>query len=378
MSLSKRILFLSETLNVGGAEKALVNIFKRYSHVNIDLMLISGTGGFLNEIIGIKDLKLRFYTGPSKSIVKSIFNAFKIKLLYKWLPASISGNYLCRGYDVVVAFCEGFLTKWVAASTVSCKKIAWVHTDMINNDWPITTGVFHSVEEEKDAYQKFDHVVAVSNVVSEGMKSKFGINNISTIYNLLDPDIIKKAGVGENNRLKFRLNLVSVGRLEKVKGYDNLINAIGSLSKQQGLDISLTLIGGGSQRYELEKLAEELNISNRIFFAGSQPNPYPYIKAADVYVCSSLQEGFNVAILEAMTLGKPIITTDSAGPREILDGGKYGILVDNNVHGLVDGISLVYSVGGLANKFSEISTRRAKEFSSEEQIKKINELIANI
>lgn len=370
-----RILFLCESLNIGGAEKALLSILKGLPDFNIDLKLISATGGFMRELYESQGIKWSYCIKPGNSAFNSFFNSVKVKLIYKWLPSQIVGNYLCRNYDVVVAFCEGYLTKWVAASSVNCKKIAWVHTDMVNNDWPVKTGVFHDIEEEKRAYLKFDHVIGVSNLVSAGMMSKFGLKDVSTIYNLLDDSIANKALKTVDYRPTCRLNFVSVGRLEPVKGYGNLIEAIGLLVNEHKLDISLCLVGDGSQRAALEHKVKLLNLDDRITFAGSQSNPYPFIRVADVYICSSLQEGFNIAILEAMTLGKPIIATDSAGPHEILDGDKYGLLVENSINGIAEGISRFYHNENLKSQYSKMSSERVKDFSTETQITKIKELI---
>lgn len=372
-----RLLFIAESLNIGGAEKALVAILRKfdYSKFDITLMLISETGEFISEIKTVCDLKCRYYIRPSKNIFKSLINSLKIKALYKWLPEKFVGNYLCKNYDVVVAFCEGYLTKWVAASTVKCKKIAWVHTDIVNNDWPVKTGVFRNIDKEKQAYQNFNYVVGVSEMVSSGIVSKFGLKDVRTIYNLLDDSIASKALKTVDHHPISRLSLVSVGRLESVKGYDNLIEAVNQLVNNWNMDISLCIVGDGSQRYALESKVKSLDIDSCITFIGSQSNPYPYIKAADVYICSSLQEGFNIAILEAMTLAKPVIATDCAGPREILEDGKYGLLTDNSIDGLVDGISQFYYRTDLRSHFTKMSIIRANDFNPHIQVAKITELL---
>lgn len=377
MESTPRILFLTESLQIGGAEKALVSILrsKELSKSDMSLMLISLSGDFVKDVTDLENIEIKYVVSPSKNKVLKILNSLKVKLIYKWLPARVVGNYLCRNYDVVVAFCEGYLTKWVAASSEDCKKIAWVHTDMVNNDWPVRTGVFSSTKEEKEAYLKFDHVVGVSELVTTGVVSKFGIKDARTIYNLLDDSIEQKALNTIDYHPSGRLNLVSVGRLETIKGYDTLIEAIGRLVNEQKFDISLCLVGDGSQRAVLESRVRSLNLNDRILFTGSQPNPYPYIKVADVYICSSLQEGFNIAILEAMNLGKPIISTDCAGPHEILEGDKFGVLVENSAEGIINGISRFYHNDNLKSHYSRLSNERVKNFNVETQITKIKELI---
>ncbi|MBJ2187832.1 MAG: glycosyltransferase [Muribaculaceae bacterium] len=375
-----KILFLAESLNVGGAEKALVSLLPLldYSSLDVTLMLISRTGVFIRNAACIPELKIRHIVKPGSSIIMSLINTLKIKALYRWLPAGIVGDYLCKGYDVVVAFTEGYLTKWVGASSLSCKKIAWVHTDMVNNDWPVKTGVFTTLGGELAAYRAVDEVVGVSDKVSAGMKEKAGLTNVTTIYNIVDGDIHGKSMAKTNFKPSRQLNLVSVGRLEYVKGYEQLIDAINILVNDRKLDVSLCLVGDGSSRKFLEDKVAEYGLQEYVYFAGRQENPYPYMASADVYVCSSRQEGFNIAILEAMTLGRPVVSADSAGPREILADGKYGVLTDNGVDGLVDGIASLYGNKDAMDNYQQLSSERARHFSPDVQLNKIKELLRRL
>lgn len=373
-----KILFLAESLNVGGAEKALVSLLKQMDYLKYDitLTLISKSGPFIGELSSIKGLTVNSISGYSESFgISKVVNALKVKAIYKWLPSSFVGNYLCRGYDVVIAFCEGFLTKWVAASSVKCRKIAWVHTDMVNNDWPVRNGVFRSFEEEKEAYHKFDAVVGVSGIASKGMVERFSCKNVTTIYNIIDSGILHKSRQIIPLCSKRRLNIVSVGRLEYVKGYDRLIDAFNILINANRFDISLVLVGDGSQRQDLENSVRNYGLGDYVSFIGIQSNPYPYIANADVFVCPSRQEGFNIAILEAMTLGKPIIATDCAGPAEILEHGRVGILASNDIDGLVRAIIELYEKTFLIEEYAQLAKRRCRYYDSETQIQALGSLI---
>lgn len=373
----KKILFLAESLNVGGAEKALVSLLKLidYSRYDVTLTLISKSGAFLPELEEISEFKVNNIVTPSASRIYSLINAIKVKSIYKWFPSKLVGNHLCNGYDVVIAFCEGYLTKWVAAASIPCKKIAWVHTDMVNNDWPVKTGVFKSIQEEIKAYSKYDHVVAVSDIVAKGMTEQFGCKSVSTIYNIIDSDIMRKAQQPLTNFRHRNLNLVSVGRLEYVKGFDQLIDALAVLVNELNYDISLTLVGDGSQNAALQEKVIGLSLQDYVTFIGSVSNPYPYIVDSDVFVCPSRQEGFNIAILEAMTLGKPIVATRSAGPLDILEEGKYGLLTVNSVKGIAEAISEIYHNQHLMELYSQLSISRCRNYNSETQLAKLYSLI---
>lgn len=373
----RKIVFLAESLNIGGAEKALISILKflDYSKLDVTLKLISKSGDFVKDLDGIDGLKIDYIVSKTANPIIRLFNAIKIKAIYQWLPSFVSGNYLCRGYDIAVAFCEGYLTKWVGASSVPCKKIAWVHTDMVLNDWPLNTGVYKSQDEEIQAYKRFDDIVAVSKITASGMEVKFGCDTPTVIYNLLDADIIPKSKEPVHPVRKASLNLVSIGRLEYVKGYDMLVEAMNTLVYERKLDINLCLVGDGTERQKLEGMINSFNLQDNITLTGFQSNPYPYIAAADLFVCPSRQEGFNIAILEAMTLGKPIIATKAAGPVEILDSGRYGIVVDISPDGITEAIEKCFRDSELLATYSSLSLERSKDFAPQFSIKSIMDLI---
>ena len=120
------------------------------------------------------------------------------------------------------------------------------------------------------------------------------------------------------------------------KSCDRLINAFARLS-QDGIDCALWLVGDGGDKDKLQSLAKEKGLTN-VVFLGKQLNPYKYMKNADLYVCSSLYEGYNLTVAEALILGVPTLSTNCTGPCEILDNGKYGVIVDNSEDGLFSGI----------------------------------------
>ena len=120
--------------------------------------------------------------------------------------------------------------------------------------------------------------------------------------------------------------IVSVGRLSREKNHSILLKAFHEVLKER--PARLVLVGDGPKRKNLEEEARNLNLSNYIFFAGYQENPYPFMKKSDIFVLSSGFEGFGMVLVEALSLGISIVSTDCpSGPREILQDGKYGKLV---------------------------------------------------
>lgn len=331
--MKKKVLFFIESLGGGGAEKVLSTLVQHIdkSRFDVTVCVISG-GGKYDEIVAsnVKLIKIfddaERYTG-----IKKLWYILKYNLIYKILPAwLVYLLFVPKGYDVEVAFVEGFATKVLAASTNKrAKKIAWVHCDLRNQPWPIQKGIFHSKNEEAHAYQRYDKVVCVSNLVESVMEEFYGLKNIMTIYNPVD----YKAIIAEGKKLveweikDNEYNIVSVGRLEYIKGYDMLISTISHL-KNVGKNVHLWLIGEGSERAALEQQAAELKISVNVTFTGFLKNPYALMSKMDLFVCSSRAEGFSLVIAESMILGVPVISMNCSGPNELIGNNECGILCD--------------------------------------------------
>lgn len=119
--------------------------------------------------------------------------------------------------------------------------------------------------------------------------------------------------------------LVTVGSMEAQKNHALLLRAFAHLERP---DARLMFVGDGTGRDALKSLARELGISDRVILTGFQLDPAPFYRTADVFALSSDYEGFGNVIIEAMACGTPVVSTDCpSGPSEILDGGKYGLLV---------------------------------------------------
>lgn len=120
--------------------------------------------------------------------------------------------------------------------------------------------------------------------------------------------------------------ILGVGRLTPAKDYPNLIRAFGLVKQQR--DARLMILGEGELRPELEALVDELGLNDSVALPGFVDNPYAYMAHASVFALSSFWEGLPTVLIEAVGIGTPVVSTDcKSGPREILDGGKYGILV---------------------------------------------------
>lgn len=166
-------------------------------------------------------------------------------------------------------------------------------------------------------------VFAISDMVRQDIALKTGLESV-TVHNGIDLAGIKRRERSGAPSGQFRI--VQVGRLlHEIKGQDILLRAVALLAGK-GLDVSLTLIGEGKSRPYLEQLVSELNISDRVEFAGTQPQSHVLAHLADfdLFVQPSRLEGFGLTVAEAMAARVPVLVSDNDGPLEIIDGGRYG------------------------------------------------------
>jgi glycosyltransferase involved in cell wall biosynthesis len=179
-------------------------------------------------------------------------------------------------------------------------------------------------------YRAADLLVGVSDGACAGLRDLLGEEAppIRRIYSPIDLSRITGLASEEPTHPWFRDRhgtlLVSVGRLSRVKDQPTMLRAFALLPG----DHRLVIFGEGKQRRELENIAKRLGVAGRVDLPGHSPNPFAHVARADLFVLSSRFEGFGNALLEALIVGTPAVSTDCpTGPREILGGGRYGRLV---------------------------------------------------
>lgn len=374
----KKILIVINSLNGGGAEKVLYDVLKNISSNNkVDIFLLINEGIYLKKIFqNLKEEVNIIYLCQKKAKIKKFFILRKLDTFLKKIKIKIYCKYPFlikklknKNYDMEIAFLEGYSTVLVANRKNNSKKIAWVHTDLLN----------HRVinkKLEKKSYEKMDKVICVSEDSKKSLLKLYPKleNKIQVIHNPIDQnDILEKS----NEKLNFnkkKLNIVAIGRLTKIKGYDILLQAHNRLIKE-GLNYTLMILGEGEERKNLEKYIKENNLENNTELLGFKENPYPYLKEADIFVSSSRYEGYPLVLCEAICLGKPIIATKCTGPKEILENEKYGLMAEvENVDDLAEKIKKLVSNEELRRKYSELSKERAKIFNIKKTLEEIESL----
>ncbi|MDE6272745.1 MAG: glycosyltransferase [Muribaculaceae bacterium] len=323
----KIVVFFIESFEGGGAERVLLSILRNIDRKRIlpKVLVLTDFGKQRDEFH-----KLEI---PIKSIItsNSILQRIKYKLLYKVLPSWLAAKWIISGVegDTYVAFVEGYCTR-IFSKISKRRKVAWVHIDLKAFPWTLNKGIYSSLKEECSSYKNFDQVIGVSESVSEIMRDYYGLTNVTTIYNPIDEKRIKRLSEEETDCevSKDTFNLVSIGRLTPQKGYIQLISLMPELLHANP-EIRLFIIGEGEERDHLENKIFELNLQDKITLLGYKDNPYSILKKMDLFVCSSVAEGFSLVCAEAILCDLPVISMNCAGPNELLGNGKYGMLCDN-------------------------------------------------
>lgn len=304
----------------GGAERMMVNLGKGLSNKGIDVTIyvINKTGPYLKEVPD--NISIKSY--DAKHGVKSIVHKIRRTLKYDGLDAFISTQM--------------HINSAVGLASIGLKnrpklifREANTPSQIINS--PIEGQVY------KWCYSFADHYVAVSKGVKKDMIDYFSLEEtkVSVIYNPVIDDTIYEKMNEEVDHPWFNDPeipvIVGMGRFAPQKAFEDLIDAFTLVRKKR--KARLVIFGKkdeGSDYFQMirEKITNS-GFSEDILLPGFVDNPFKYLKNADVFVLSSKFEGLPGVLIQAMACGCPVISTDCpSGPREILEDGKYGELVD--------------------------------------------------
>lgn len=369
-----RILFLINTLRGGGAEKVLVDLINNMPHDVYDITIhtIDNTGVYLDHLS--KDVKYKTIN-RKKGFIRWFFN----HILTFNLPAKrIYKKYINDNYDIEIAFLEGLPTKIIAASTnKTAKKIAWVHTDLMR--YFESAVVYKNYEENRKSYQCFDKIACVSEDVKQKFIERFGDigDKVQTVYNIVLDDEIRDKGMEDLGDFKHDYPIiVGCGRLCEQKGFDRLLR-IHKRMLDENIKHYLWIVGDGDLRPQLEEYIKANNLLNTVTLLGFQLNPYKYIKNADLFICSSIAEGYSTVVTESAVLGTPIISTDVAGSKEPYEYPRCFKVVENNEESLFVAIKQVLVDKVQLSKAREYTKKAADYLKKEILLQKLIKFIGD-
>lgn len=371
----RSVLFFIESLGRGGAERIFATFIENTKN---KYAVFTETDGEVYTDIIKSHANHRCMVKKTNSSTKSILNKLKIKASLLASPEFVRKNYIKGSYDVEVAFCEGYSTKIIGNSkNRNCKKIAWVHTDVIKNPW--SEKIFGSAEEEKKCYEKFDAIVCVAETMKESFIKKYGMaEKVHVLYNPLDfESVIKKSEEKTDFKFGDGMKFVLAGTFIKIKGFDRFVKVCKRL-KDDGELFSALIMGDGEEKENIKKIIAETNLGDTVKILDFQANPYKYIAHSDVYVCSSYAEGYSTAVSEAVALSVPVITTECSGMREIFGENECGIICENSEDGLYNAMKKVLNDPSLLKKFSAEEKKRANDFSLQKRVKAIEDFLESV
>ena len=356
--MKKRIFIAIHYLEIGGAEISLIGLLQAidYSNNDVDLFLYSHRGELMQFIPKKVNLlpEISEYAQVERPIKAALKDGYwRIVLRRLWAKKRFARykkakNPIDNGaifgyvfdsvtpvlpslghlgeYDLAISFLTPH--NIVADKVQAKKKAAWIHTDYSKIDV--------DAELELPVWSKYDHIVSISDQVTENFLSVFPAlkDKIVRIDNILSPEFVRKRAEQispedvqkEMPRKKGRINLLSVGRFCSAKNYDNVPDICRRIITK-GFDVCWYIIGFGGEEGLIRNKIEEAGMQDNVIILGKKSNPYPYIKACDLYVQPSRYEGNSVTVREAQILCKPVIITDYPTAKNQVNNGIDGLIV---------------------------------------------------
>lgn len=364
--MKKKILVFSHALELGGAERALIGLLYALdkSKYQVDLFLMRHTGPLMKQIpdgVNLLPENPRFAAVlmPMKqAILQRRFGVVFGRLLGKHrakrycaahqistenaIGLEYSHKYtvghLPAVSDTVYDLAISFLTPhyFVAEKVTAKKKIAWIHTDY--------SKIVIDKESELAMWGKYDRIAAISEDTRTAFAKAFPplADKLIIIENILVPELILSGAeafsVADEMPEDGSIRILSVGRFCHAKNFDNVPDICRRL-RETGHNVVWYLIGFGGDEPLIREKITEAGMQQYVRILGRKENPYPYMKACDLYVQPSRYEGNAVTVHEAQILSKPVVITrfPTAGSqlRDTIDG----IIVPMDTEGTVKGIS---------------------------------------
>ena len=338
--MKTKILFLLPRFRKGGEVKNTLNILNALDTDCFDLTLLICKKGE-NDYRHLLEKKIRFIEIESKTPIWAFYHI--IKTLHSIRPDITFTSFIDLNFIV------GIYKVLTFRKIVSVLRFNTMPSSTISADlgFPVTRKI------KKESVRSATRILAQSFEMRDEIMKYYPKykNKVEVIPNIINRgQIIKLA----NEYIPFESStgttLVAVGNLWVAKGFEFLIRAVEKLKNDNNLSVRLFIIGENivhNSDYDLylKNLIKDLNLENEVFLEGYKINPYPYMKHADVFVLSSLKEGFPNVVLEALTLRIPCVVTDCVDFSSIIKSGSNGYIVEKaSVNSLVHGLLKVKNI----------------------------------
>ena len=382
----KKILFVAQSLKVGGVERALVEQVNYLSNEeDVTLFLFSKTGEYLDDVD--KKVKLIFGNfllhcmGKTRNESKINPFIFLVRNGIAFLVRLFGRRLICKcifffsrkftDYDIVVSYVNdqgpnslyGGCNQFILSNVLGGKKVSWIHSDPLRLD-----------KISLNDYLNMDLVINVSHAMKNAFDSLNIINKNKSlcVYNRLNIEEIVNKSKGTSPFTNKNIKILTIGRLEELKGVKDLLHIAKKLSEESE-NFIWYFLGDGILRTYCEEYIRHNRLENRIVLLGNKRNPYPYIANADICVSGSKTETFGISIAEALILKTPVIALKYSALSEIMDGSNGKICQSYN-----EIFDILHDCIGNVEHINKIIGAPTVLFDYNEENKKQFELIFNI
>lgn len=375
-----RFAFVFDGLGCGGIERVGIQYCNSLADRGHDVTVVNLVPS-VNEFVSRLSDKITYTTSslprrlsPERYcslISRAAWGRFVYPLLYSVCSVAIAvKSAITRKqfshFDVAIAFSGHFndLTFVSSGCVKAKKKLAWIHGS-VNSYALISDGYIN-------LYKHFDLLVCLSDEGLEEFKDakhwlNFPLVKLYNPINLYPPEEDRQ----KINELQKAYGdyILMVARLASPKDPKTLVDAVAILREEYGIERNCLIVGDGPDMNDLGEYVVNSSVADLVHLIGYDSNPLPYFRACRVFVLSSLNEGLPTVLLEAMALGKPVVSTNVSGAREILEGGKDGILCGiKDAEDMARNIAKLFDSELIYQHYAESALRRIEDFSADKAI----------
>lgn len=384
--MMKRILIFNDGLELGGTEKLLVSLLNHLTEKDCQVTLLLPKPSHRNILLRhvSSSVRVKYLSDENSSGLKHKIG-YNLLIFFPRLYARFK-KIKSDDYDRIICFKESVYANLF--SKMNKPKILWVHNILYRRRYEVHSfkerlAVWlnrKQIKQTEKSYARFRKVICVSDackksyidVVHDNRSPK---QSVQILYNAIDlTEVVRRSKDEIDSLPQDRVNFILVTRLSPEKRTDRLINAAQRLNNE-GYNFHAYILGEGLDNEDMKNTVAERGLSGKITLMGRVDNPYPYMLQSNWLLCVSERESFSLTILEAMSLNTPVITTDCGGPADIVDGGRYGILVDNSSDGVYNGMKMVLDDTTLSVKYSSHLAEAVSRYDYRHWLSEIDRLI---
>lgn len=349
--MGKKILVFNDCFYMGGTEILLVNLLNHLIKKKYEVTLLLPNPSDQNILLErvskqvvVKYIFEKELTGIKDTLYRNIL------IFYPRIYQRLIG-FNHAEYDKIICFKDCFHS--IMFSRMNVEKYLWIQnhpfqtiykSKSIKEYFAFILNRFQ-IKRRNKSFDKFDKIVCVSDsskreyikIYNKGIQKK----ELIVLYNALDLSGIALRAEESIDLPEFScISFVIVIRLSHEKTVDRAIIATDRLRKE-GYKFKILILGYGVEYDKLQQMIKDYQLESYITMLGRVSNPFPYMKKCTWLLCPSSRESFSLVLLEAISLGTPVITTDCGGPEDVIDRGKYGIFTENSLEGVYNAMKKV-------------------------------------